>query len=117
MSREASWADMATAVMAHLDAYGADAIYDVWHVLNAYTVTATTPACADCRETTEPERLAEPTPGLSPHMRAVLDVLGDGRPRTPTEIRPDAPHTAARSLRALDRRGLVASAGDLWWRR
>jgi hypothetical protein len=50
MSREASWADMATAVMAHLDAYGADAIYDVWHVLNGYTVTATTPACDDCPE-------------------------------------------------------------------
>lgn len=53
MSREASWAEMATAVMAHLDAYGPDAIYDVWHVLNGYTVTATTPPCDDCPESTE----------------------------------------------------------------
>ncbi|TCJ29814.1 MarR family transcriptional regulator [Microbacterium sp. PI-1] len=116
MSREASWADMATAVMAHLDAYGAEAIYDVWHVLNGYTVTATTPPCGDCDA---PGSLAEPTPGLTAPQRAAL-VLLTARPRTREEVADLAgwnPGTAAGVLRSLERRGLAAHAAGLWSRR
>ncbi|WP_336632824.1 MULTISPECIES: hypothetical protein [unclassified Microbacterium] len=115
MSREASWAEMATAVMAHLDAYGADAIYDVWHVLNAYTVTATTPPCDDC----EPVELAEPVPGLTGPQRAALVVL-TARPRTREEVADLAGWnmgTAASVLRSLERRGLAEHDAGLWSRR
>lgn len=114
-----SWAEMIAAVVAHLDAYGPDAVRDVDGALIGYTLTAQDVYCGDCPPEPTPAP-AEPTPGLSPRMRTVLDLLADGRPRIATEIG-DAldvrPQSIGGTLAALDRRGFVTRADALWWRR
>lgn len=114
MNRYADWAEMATSVMAYIDAYGGPGAYDVLHLIDGYS--ATTTGCADCDD---PEPLAEPMPGLTGPQRAALVVL-TARPRTREEVADLAgwnPGTAAGVLRSLERRGLAAHAAGLWSRR
>lgn len=113
-----SWAEMTAAVVAHLDAYGPDAVRDVDGVLIGYTMTARDVHCGDCPPDPAPA-LAEPTPGLTGPQRAALAVL-TARPRTREEVADIAgwnPGTAAGVLRSLERRGLAAHAAGLWSRR
>jgi hypothetical protein len=113
MNRYADWAEMATAVMAYIDAYGGPGAYDVLHLIDGYS--ATTTGCADCDA---PEPLAEPMPGLSAPQHAALVVLA-ARPRTREEVADLAgwnSGTAAGVLRSLERRGLAEHAAGLWSR-